>query len=128
MRVLLRCDGGGHLGVGHVMRSLALAEAAVDAGHEVVVAGYFEGSFLAAQLDAAPVQIAPTSPWRARGDVQPLIALVRRLAGRSRTVDRRAALRLLPPILAAEERALARAQASSKRLLARLKDMEFEWS
>jgi hypothetical protein len=61
-------------------------------------------------------------------DLSELIALVRRLAGRSRTVDRRAALRLLPPILAAEERALARAQASSKRLLARLKDMEFEWS
>jgi CHAD domain-containing protein len=60
-------------------------------------------------------------------DLSELIVEVRRLAGRSRTVDRRAALRLLPPILAAEERALARAQASSKRLLARLKDMEFEW-
>ena len=79
MRVLLRCDGGGHLGVGHVMRSLALAEAAVDAGHEVVVAGYFEGSFLAAQLAAAPVQVAPTSPWRSGGDLQPLSDLVRRL-------------------------------------------------
>jgi CHAD domain-containing protein len=60
-------------------------------------------------------------------DLSELIVEVRRLAGRSRTVDRRAALRLLPPILAAEERALARAQASSKRLLARLEDMEFEW-
>ena len=60
-------------------------------------------------------------------DLSELIVLVRRLAGRSRAVDRRAALRLLPPILAAEERALARAQASSKRLLARLEDMEFEW-
>jgi spore coat polysaccharide biosynthesis predicted glycosyltransferase SpsG len=61
------------------MRSLALAEAAVDAGHEVVVAGYFEGSFLAAQLAAAPVQVAPTLPWRAGGDVQPLVDLVRGL-------------------------------------------------
>ena len=58
MRVLLRCDGGGSLGVGHVMRSLALAEAAVAAGHSVVVAGRFEGSFLQGQLAAAPVQVA----------------------------------------------------------------------
>ena len=50
MLVLLRCDGGGRLGVGHVMRSLALAEAAVAAGHRVVVAGQFEGAFLQAQL------------------------------------------------------------------------------
>lgn len=60
-------------------------------------------------------------------DLSELIALVRRLAGRARTAERRAALRLLPPILAAEERALFRAQASSKRLLARLEDLEFEW-
>ena len=57
MRILLRCDGGGAVGVGHVMRSLALAEAAVAAGHEVVVAGHFEGSFLQAQLAAAPVEV-----------------------------------------------------------------------
>ena len=43
MRVLLLCDGGGSMGVGHVIRSLALAEAAVAAGHVVVVAGHFEG-------------------------------------------------------------------------------------
>ena len=36
MRVLVRCNGGGSLGVGHVIRSLALAEAAVAAGHEVI--------------------------------------------------------------------------------------------
>lgn len=60
-------------------------------------------------------------------DLSELIALVRRLAGRARAAERRAALRLLPPILAAEERALFRAQASSKRLLARLEDLEFEW-
>ncbi|MEO8585179.1 MAG: CHAD domain-containing protein [Acidobacteriota bacterium] len=61
-------------------------------------------------------------------DLAELIVQVRRLAGRARTVDRRAALRLLPRILGAEERAFARAQASSRRLLARLKDMEFEWT
>jgi spore coat polysaccharide biosynthesis predicted glycosyltransferase SpsG/GNAT superfamily N-acetyltransferase len=59
MRVLLRCDGGGPLGVGHVIRSLALAEAAVAAGHDVLVAGKFEGSFLAGQLSSAPVKVVP---------------------------------------------------------------------
>jgi len=39
------------------MRSLALAEAAVAAGHDVVVAGRFEGSFLDRQLAAAPVEV-----------------------------------------------------------------------
>jgi spore coat polysaccharide biosynthesis predicted glycosyltransferase SpsG len=61
------------------MRSLALAEAAVDAGHDVVVAGYFEGSFLAGQLAAAPVEVAQTSAWMADGNWRPLIDLVRRL-------------------------------------------------
>jgi len=91
MRVLLRCDGGGSLGVGHVMRSLALAEAAVAAGHDVVVAGQFEGSFLQGQLAAAPVEVVqlaasrpaatamPSMPDTAVGDLQPFINLVRRL-------------------------------------------------
>lgn len=61
-------------------------------------------------------------------DVAELIAEVRRLAGKSRAKDRREALRLLPPLLAAEERAVARAQASSRRLLARLDLKELEWS
>ena len=91
MRVLLRCDGGGLLGVGHVVRSLALAEAAVAAGHDVVVAGQFEGSFLQGQLAAAPVEVVqlaasrpaatamPSMPDTAVGDLQPFINLVRRL-------------------------------------------------
>lgn len=78
MRVLLACDGGGPLGVGHVMRSLALAEAAVAAGHDVVVAGHFEGSFLGGQLAAAPVEVAQIAAL-AGGGPQPLIDLVRRL-------------------------------------------------
>lgn len=61
-------------------------------------------------------------------DLAELIGEVRRLAGRSRAADRREALRLLPPLLAAEERAVARAQASSRRLLARLDLSELEWS
>jgi len=78
MRVLLRCDGGGPLGVGHVMRSLALAEAAGAAGHDVVVAGHFEGSFLGGQLAAAPVEVAQIVAM-AGGDQQSLIDLVGRL-------------------------------------------------
>ena len=61
-------------------------------------------------------------------DLAELIAEVRRLAGRSRTAERREALRLLPALLAAEERAVARAQTSSRRLLARLDLDELEWS
>jgi CHAD domain-containing protein len=61
-------------------------------------------------------------------DVAELIGEIRRLAGRSRVADRREALRLLPPLLAAEERAVSRAQTSSRRLLARLDLSELEWS
>jgi len=79
MRVLLGCDGGGTLGVGHVMRSLALAESAVDAGHDVVVAGHFEGSFLQAQLAAAAVEVVRLPVRMADGDLGPLTDLVRSL-------------------------------------------------
>ena len=77
MRVLLLCDGGGSLGVGHVIRSLALAEAAVAAGHHVVVAGHFEGSFVQGQLAAAPVEVvALAAPADAGRD--PLLELIQR--------------------------------------------------
>ncbi|SDP28555.1 Spore coat polysaccharide biosynthesis protein SpsG, predicted glycosyltransferase [Pedococcus dokdonensis] len=46
MRLLLRCDGGPGIGVGHVVRSLALAEEAVARGHEVALLGRVEGAFL----------------------------------------------------------------------------------
>jgi spore coat polysaccharide biosynthesis predicted glycosyltransferase SpsG/RimJ/RimL family protein N-acetyltransferase len=77
MRVLLLCDGGGRLGVGHVIRSLALAEAAVAAGHDVVVSGWFEGSFVAGQLAAAPVEVVQLLTPVAEGDRQSLIEVVR---------------------------------------------------
>src|SRR5450756_1605390 len=79
MRVLLRCDGGGSLGVGHVMRSMALAEAAVVAGHDVVVAGQFEGPLLQGQLAAAPVEVVQLAAFTVEGDQQQVIDLVRRL-------------------------------------------------
>jgi len=61
------------------MRSLALAEAAVAAGHEVVVAGHFEGSFLQRQLGAAPVEVVQLGMPLADQDPEPLIDLVGRL-------------------------------------------------
>ena len=79
MRVLLLCDGGGRLGVGHVIRSLALAEAAVAAGHDVVVAGGFEEPFVAGQLAAAPVEVVQLLTPVAEGDRQSLIEVVRRV-------------------------------------------------
>ena len=87
----------------------------------------FTGTVMPAPAALVPLLMEFQDTAGAAHDLSELIALVRRLAGRARTVDRRAALRLLPPILAAEERALARAQASSKRLLASLKNVEFEW-
>jgi UDP-2,4-diacetamido-2,4,6-trideoxy-beta-L-altropyranose hydrolase len=38
MRLVLRCDGSERIGIGHILRLVALAEAATDAGHEVVFA------------------------------------------------------------------------------------------
>jgi spore coat polysaccharide biosynthesis predicted glycosyltransferase SpsG/GNAT superfamily N-acetyltransferase len=52
MRILFHCNGGPELGIGHVMRSIALAEEATAAGHEVLVAGEVEGDFLQRQLAA----------------------------------------------------------------------------
>ena len=72
MRVLLRCDGGGSLGVGHVMRSLALADAAVAAGHQVMVAGRFEGSFLERQLSAAPLEVVRLASPGPQGGPDPI--------------------------------------------------------
>ncbi|MHB1472268.1 MAG: GNAT family N-acetyltransferase [Dermatophilaceae bacterium] len=79
MRVLVLCDGGGLLGVGHVIRSLALAEAAVSAGHDVVVAGRFEGSFIQGQLAEALVEVIQLNGPVADGDLPSLTDLVRRV-------------------------------------------------
>lgn len=46
MRLLLRCDGGPDIGVGHVVRCLAVAEEAVARGHEVSILGSLEGALL----------------------------------------------------------------------------------
>ncbi len=46
MRLLLRCDGGPGIGVGHVVRCLALAEEAVTRGHEVSLLGRLDSDVL----------------------------------------------------------------------------------
>ena len=46
MRLLLRCDGGPTIGVGHVVRSLALAEEALRRGHDVSLLGEVGGDLL----------------------------------------------------------------------------------
>ena len=46
MRILLHCNAGPALGIGHVLRSIALAEEAIAAGHSVVLAAEVEGEFV----------------------------------------------------------------------------------
>jgi len=77
MRILVLCDGGGPIGVGHVIRSLALAEASVAAGHSVVVAGHFEGAFVLRQLAAAPVEVVQLGSAAVAGP-DPTLELIQR--------------------------------------------------
>jgi spore coat polysaccharide biosynthesis predicted glycosyltransferase SpsG/RimJ/RimL family protein N-acetyltransferase len=46
MQVLIHCNGGSATGLGHVSRSLALAEEATRRGHQVTLAGRFDGPFV----------------------------------------------------------------------------------
>lgn len=61
MRVLLRCDGGPGVGVGHVMRSLALAEEATSRGHEVSLAGIVEGDLLTRAVAGSGLFVHPVA-------------------------------------------------------------------
>jgi spore coat polysaccharide biosynthesis predicted glycosyltransferase SpsG/ribosomal protein S18 acetylase RimI-like enzyme len=62
------------------MRSLALAEAAVAAGHEVVVVGRFKGEFLQGQLAAAPVEVFQLPAREPDADGDPLdVEVIERL-------------------------------------------------
>ncbi len=88
----------------------------------------FTGGAMPAPAALLPLLMDFQDAAGAAHDLSELIGEVRRLAGRARPAERRAALRLLAPLLGAEERAVARAQASSRRLLARLSGMDFEWS
>jgi spore coat polysaccharide biosynthesis predicted glycosyltransferase SpsG/RimJ/RimL family protein N-acetyltransferase len=71
MRVLLRCDGGGEIGVGHVVRSLALAEEALGRGHAVALLGSVEGPLLVSlTAGVAGLQLlGPPGPGTSLADV-----------------------------------------------------------
>ena len=68
MRVLLRCDGGPGMGVGHAVRCLALAEEAVSRGHTVDLAGRLEGDFLEGLARSAPAGLRVLGPLSAAPD------------------------------------------------------------
>lgn len=51
MRVLLRCDASPEIGVGHVVRCIALAEEALERGHDVALLGQVEGALVRALAD-----------------------------------------------------------------------------
>lgn len=64
-RVALRCDGGGTIGVGHVMRCVALGEELSARGHEVLLWGDLGGIGWLGELvaqHAYPVHAAPGDP------------------------------------------------------------------
>ena len=57
MRILIHCHGGPSIGVGHVSRGAALAEVAVDRGHQVDFAGTFEGPLVTDRLRSLDVEV-----------------------------------------------------------------------
>lgn len=62
MRILMRCDGGRETGVGHVLRSLAVAQEALRRGHEVEVLGHVEGDLARGLLHANGVRLREVPP------------------------------------------------------------------
>jgi spore coat polysaccharide biosynthesis predicted glycosyltransferase SpsG/RimJ/RimL family protein N-acetyltransferase len=75
VRILMHCNGGASIGLGHLVRCLALAEEAVAAGHEVVVAGEVDADLAARLLDGAALELRPL----ARSDPGALRALTAEL-------------------------------------------------
>lgn len=57
MRILVHCNGGPDIGVGHVVRSVALAEEAVASGHEVTFVGEYGGEFLSHLLETTGAEV-----------------------------------------------------------------------
>ncbi|WP_210509021.1 bifunctional UDP-2,4-diacetamido-2,4,6-trideoxy-beta-L-altropyranose hydrolase/GNAT family N-acetyltransferase [Naasia sp. SYSU D00057] len=58
-RLYVRCDATLHGGVGHAMRGLAVAEAAIAAGWQVRFAGRIESPLVRGALDAAGIGVEP---------------------------------------------------------------------
>lgn len=64
MKVAIHADAGPTIGVGHAVRSLALAEEAASRGHEVVLVGDIETPFVLNQVTAAGVRLLPAPRGR----------------------------------------------------------------
>jgi spore coat polysaccharide biosynthesis predicted glycosyltransferase SpsG/RimJ/RimL family protein N-acetyltransferase len=62
VRILLRCDGGPGIGVGHVVRSLALAEEATARGHHVTIAGRLSGALLDGLVGRSEAEVISDAP------------------------------------------------------------------
>lgn len=76
MRVLIHCNGGPEIGVGHAVRSLALAEEARASGHEVTLAGDLSGEFVRGQLALVDAEVRAVP----RGDTSALVTVVAEVA------------------------------------------------
>jgi spore coat polysaccharide biosynthesis predicted glycosyltransferase SpsG/RimJ/RimL family protein N-acetyltransferase len=57
VRVLIHCHGGPAIGMGHVARAAALAEVALDRGHQVAFSGTFEGPLVTERLATLGVEV-----------------------------------------------------------------------
>lgn len=76
MRILTHCNAGAGIGVGHVVRSVALAEEARASGHEVTFVGEYDGDFVRRLLEEAAVDVRQV----ARSDCDALRAVVASIA------------------------------------------------
>src|SRR5262245_55675676 len=67
VHVALRCDGGPAIGVGHVVRSLAIGEELVARGHTVTLLGQVTGvPWLEREVDAAGIRVVAPDDGPAR--------------------------------------------------------------
>jgi spore coat polysaccharide biosynthesis predicted glycosyltransferase SpsG/L-amino acid N-acyltransferase YncA len=84
VRILIHCNGGPRIGVGHVLRSVALAEQAESMGHEVTLVGVLEGELVRRQLagvaslvvDAASLSVADAVVERTVAELRPTVVHV----------------------------------------------------